>query len=126
VTAEDITAGAQRGDPVCMQLLHQCGRLVGEALATIVSFYNPSLILIGGGVSRAGDVLLATIRETVYRRSLPLATRHLRIVLSAQGDEAALHGAAAMVMDELLHPTRLPRWLPRGSPAGMPELVSAS
>ena len=46
-------------------------------LATVVNFFNPSLIVIGGGVAQSGDQLLAAIRETVYRRSLPLATRKL-------------------------------------------------
>jgi glucokinase-like ROK family protein len=125
VTAEDIIEGAQRGDSVCTELLQRSGRLVGEALASIVSFYNPSLIIVGGRVAGAGDVLLAAIRETVYRRSLPLATRDLRIAFSSLGDEAGLRGAAAMVTDELFASSCLRRWLPKGSPAGMPNLVSA-
>ncbi len=78
VTAEELSKAAQRGDPVSVNLLMRSGRLVGEVLATIVSFYNPSLILVGGGVAAAGDMLLAAIRESVYRRSLPLATRELQ------------------------------------------------
>jgi predicted NBD/HSP70 family sugar kinase len=124
VLGEDITTGAERGDAVCLELLQRCGRLVGEALAGIVNFYNPPLILVGGSVARAGDVLLAPIREAVYQRSLPLGTRDLRIVLSALGADAALRGAAAMVMNELFAPSRLQRWLHRGSPTGMPELTS--
>ena len=46
-------------------------------LAGMVNFFNPSLIVIGGGVAASGDLFLAAIRETVYRRSLPLATREL-------------------------------------------------
>lgn len=59
------------------------------------------MIVIGGGVASAGDRYLATIRQTVYRRSLPLATRNLQIVPSGLGPMAGVVGAAAMVADEL-------------------------
>ena len=54
-------------------------------LASVVNFFNPSLVVIGGGVAQSGDQLLAAIRETVYRRSLPLATRDLLIQRSSLG-----------------------------------------
>ncbi|MBO0805511.1 MAG: ROK family protein [Nocardiopsaceae bacterium] len=126
VRADDVAQAANCGDPVGVELLVRAGRMIGEVLASIVNFYNPSLILIGGGVARAGDLLLASIREAVYRRSLPLATRDLRIELSALGDRAGLLGAASMVTEELFAPARLARWLDRGSPAGMPGLPDAA
>ena len=58
-------------------------------LASVVNFFNPSLIVIGGGVANSPDLLLASIRETVYRRSLPLATRDLLIQRSSLGGLAA-------------------------------------
>ena len=125
VTGEEITKAAQRGDPVAMELLLRSGRLVGEVLATIVSFYNPALILVGGGVAAAGDVLLAAIRENVYRYSLPLATRDLQISFSPLGDQAGLRGAAVMVTDEVFAPTQIVLWLEHGSPAGMADLLPA-
>jgi glucokinase-like ROK family protein len=125
VRGEDVTQAARSGDPVSVDLLVRAGRTIGETLATIVNFYNPSLILIGGGAAGAGDLLLASIRETVYRRSLPLATRDLRIALSALGDRAGLLGAASMVTEELFAPGRLARWLDNGSPAGLAELAGS-
>ena len=77
VTAEDVARAASFGDPVAVALLQSAGRRVGLMLASVVNFFNPSLIVIGGGVAQSGDQLLAAIRETVYRRSLPLATREL-------------------------------------------------
>jgi glucokinase-like ROK family protein len=116
--ARDVTKGATHGDPICVELLTNAGRLVGHMLASVVNFYNPSLIVIGGGVAGAGDLLLATIRETVYRRSLPLATRELVVKRSALGDLAGVVGAAAMVTDELFRPTQLAQWLGVGTPNG--------
>ena len=117
VTAEEITNGTQRGDAVCQELVLQCGRLVGKVLATIVNFFNPQLILIGGILAGAGDILLAGVRESVYRYSLPIAARDLQISLSPLGDEAGMRGAAAMVTDEFFAPSQMAQWIGRGSPA---------
>jgi predicted NBD/HSP70 family sugar kinase len=95
-------------------------------LATLVNFYNPSLIIIGGGVANAGDLLLAAIRQVVYQRSLPLATRSLRMARSPLADRAGLVGASAMVADELFSRELLGRWIDRRSPMGRPELAEAS
>ena len=64
-------------------------------LAGLVSFFNPGLIVIGGGLSRLGHTLLAEIRSVVYRQSLPLATGNLPVVLSELGDDAGVVGAGA-------------------------------
>jgi predicted NBD/HSP70 family sugar kinase len=118
IEARDVARGATHGDPTCVELVTNAGRLVGHMLASVVNFYNPSLIVIGGGVAGAGDLLLATIRETVYRRSLPLATRELVIKRSELGDLAGVVGAAVMVTDELFRPTHLAQWLGVGTPNG--------
>jgi predicted NBD/HSP70 family sugar kinase len=122
--ADDVTRAAERGDPAARALLAQAGRLVGGTLATLVSFYNPALVVLGGDVVLAGDFVLAAVREAVYRRSLPLATRTLRIEFSTLGRLAGLAGAVHLVLDELFAPQRLARWLPHSSPAGRPELAA--
>jgi glucokinase-like ROK family protein len=116
--ATDVARGATHGDPICVELLTNAGRLVGHMLASVVNFFNPSLVVIGGGVAAAGDQLLATIRETVYRRSLPLATRELVVKRSELGDRAGVVGAAAIVTDELFRPSHLTQWLGVGTPNG--------
>jgi predicted NBD/HSP70 family sugar kinase len=93
VTAEDVARAASAGDPVAVAMLQGAGRRVGAMLASVVNFFNPSLIVLGGGVSNSPDVLLASIRETVYRRSLPLATRELLIQRSSLGGLAGVIGA---------------------------------
>jgi predicted NBD/HSP70 family sugar kinase len=90
------------GLPAAVQLVRHSGRLIGEVLAAAVNFYNPSVIVIGGDVADAQEQLLASIREVVYQRSLPLATRHLRIVRSPLEDRAGVIGAAAMVTERVL------------------------
>lgn len=117
IEARDVGLAAQHGDAVAVALLTQSARLVGSALASLVNFFNPSLILIGGGVPEAGDLYLAEIRQAVLRRSLPLATRELRIESSPMGDESGLRGAAFLVVDELLSREILGAWIDTGSPA---------
>lgn len=100
--------------------------MVGLVLAGIVSFFNPSLTVIGGGVAGAGDLLLATIRESVYRRSLPLATRDLVLQRSTLGELVGVIGAAAMVTDELFAPNRLVHWLAAGAPSSDAHAIAAA
>ena len=86
-------------------------------LASVVNFFNPSLIVIGGGVANSPDQLLAAIRETVYRRSLPLATRELLIQRSSLGGLAGVIGASSMVVDQLFSRDSIGRWLAAGDPS---------
>ncbi len=92
------------GEPAAVRLVRDSGRLIGEVLAASVNLYNPSVIVIGGDVAQAHEQLLAGIREVVYQRSLPLATRHLRIVRSQLADRAGVIGAAVMVIEDVLSP----------------------
>ena len=98
---------ARAGDPAAVQLVRNSGRLIGEVLAASVNFYNPSVVVIGGDVAQAHEQLLAGVREVVYQRSLPLATRHLRIVRSQLADRAGVIGAAVMVIEHVLSPAAI-------------------
>ncbi|GAB2592663.1 sugar kinase [Paractinoplanes abujensis] len=99
ITARDVADGAAEGDVTCIRLIREGGRRVGGVLATLVSFSNPSMIVIGGGLALLGHVLLAEIRSVVYRRSLPLATGNLPVVLSELGSRAGVTGAAVLASD---------------------------
>ena len=118
ITARDVARAAQAGDPRSLELLQDSGRRVGQVLAGLVNFFNPSLIVIGGAVANAGDAYLASIREVVYARSLPLATRDLLIRFSSLGGLAGVTGAAAMVLDQLFAPHTLGAWIGSGRPDG--------
>jgi glucokinase-like ROK family protein len=125
VTAEDVSRAASFGDPVAVAMLGAAGRRVGLMLASVVNFFNPSLVVIGGGVAQSGDMLLAAIREVVYGRGLPLATRDLLIQRSSLGSLAGVIGASAMVVDQLFSRESLALWVEAGAPAGMAEVAEA-
>jgi predicted NBD/HSP70 family sugar kinase len=99
VAGSDVAEGAAEGDVTCINLIRSGGRRLGGVLATLVSFINPSMIVIGGGLAGLGHVLLAEIRSVVYRRSLPLATGNLPVVLSELGPRAGVVGAAVLASD---------------------------
>jgi glucokinase-like ROK family protein len=97
--AEDVGDAAREGDAVAIEVIRESGQLVGEVLASLVNFYNPDMIVIGGGVSNIGNLLLSSIRQTVLHRSLPLATRNLDIVFSEIGPDAGVIGAVTLAME---------------------------
>ncbi|HVL54663.1 MAG TPA: ROK family protein [Vitreimonas sp.] len=124
-TARHVADAASRGDAASVELLQRSASHVGGMLATVVNLFNPSLIVVGGGVASAGDLYLATIRQAVYRRSLPLATRSLQIVPTGLGSMAGVVGAAVMVADEIFSADRLASTLGRfASPQPVLEEVS--
>ena len=125
VTAEDVARAASFGDAVAVALLQDAGRRVGAMLAGIVNFFNPSLIVIGGGVANSPDHLLASIRESIYRRSLPLATRDLVVQRSSLGGRAGVIGASAMVVDQLFSRDWIGYWIEAGEPFGSGEVLRA-
>ena len=116
VTAIDVGHGAQLGDAFCAELLVNCGRLIGDALAPLANLLNPALIVLGGSVAQSGEILLAAVREAIYRRAHPLITRNLRVVRSQLGATAGLVGSAHAVLDEIFLPSMAQSWVVHGSP----------
>jgi glucokinase-like ROK family protein len=101
ITAELLAKGAAMGDEESLRLLIGAGKRLGDVLAKLVNFFNPALIVVGGGLSNLGERYIASIRESVYRRSTPLATSDLVIKRSTLGDRAGVTGAAILVLDEI-------------------------
>ena len=98
------------------EILARGGQLIGTALASLVNAFNPSLISLGGEVGQLDDILLAAIRESVYRSSHPLVTRDVRIQRSALGNSAGLAGAALVVTDSIFAPESVVNWISSGAP----------
>ncbi len=101
-TSADVVTLVRAGDLTASHAVRDAGRSIGGVLAACVSLLNPSVIVVGGQVAEAGEHLIAGIREVVYRRSLPLATQHLRIVATRTGTEAGVLGASAMAAEHVL------------------------
>jgi predicted NBD/HSP70 family sugar kinase len=97
--AEDVGDAAREGDALAVEIIRESGQFVGDVLAGLVNFFNPTVIVIGGGVSNIGNLLLSSIRQTVLHRATALATRDLHIVFSEIGPDAGVIGAVNLAMD---------------------------
>lgn len=102
LTCEDVGNAAKEGDTYAIELIRDSGQFIGEVLAGLVNFSNPEMIVIGGGGSKLGNVLLTSIRRMVLKRSLPLATRNLNIMLSAISDDVGVWGAVNLALNLIL------------------------
>ncbi|WP_129337972.1 ROK family transcriptional regulator [Cellulomonas endophytica] len=96
-SGSDVGALLAAGDADAARLTQAAGRVIGEVMATVVCLLNPGEVVIGGALASAP--LLAGVRETLYPRSLPRATRHLTIHGAALGEDAGVVGLAAMVVE---------------------------
>lgn len=102
ITPEDVGQASRGGDVASNAIIKLSGKLIGQMLASAVNFFNPSHVFIGGGISHIGPLFLASIRQSVYQRSLALSTRHLEILYAPLGDRAGVIGCAAMAMQETM------------------------
>ncbi|MES2992117.1 MAG: ROK family protein [Pseudomonadota bacterium] len=102
LTPEDVGHASRAGDAAANGIVQSAGALIGQMLASVVNFFNPSHVFVGGGVTRIGPLFLASLRQSVYQRSLALSTRHLEITVSPLGDQSGLIGAGVLAMQELL------------------------
>ncbi len=98
IDAKAVGLAAAAGDQLGIAQLAYAGRIIGLGIVSILHLFNPEVIVIGGGVSKTGDLLFAPMREAVRRHVMDDAyTENLRIEQSALGDDVALAGAAALV-----------------------------
>jgi predicted NBD/HSP70 family sugar kinase len=103
----------QGGDAEATHHVREAGRVLGAALAAVVSVVAPTALVIGGELAEATEPLLAGIRESVYRRSPPLATRELRILTSRLGPRAGVVGATTLALEHVLEPANVDALLAR-------------
>jgi glucokinase-like ROK family protein len=101
LTPEDVNAACREGDEAALEIIRASGLMIGDVLAGLVNFFNPSHIFVGGGIANFGNHLLVSIRRAVLRRSLPLATSHLSINFSRASSNAGIIGAIALVLEYL-------------------------
>lgn len=98
ITAETVTAAAMQGDAVARRILERAGFYIGLGLVNVIHIVEPQRIIIGGGVSQAGELLFAPIRRTVEERLMSPVYRGVEIVPAALGGDVGLLGAVALVL----------------------------
>ncbi len=98
VTAKDVFDAVKSGDIVAMEIAEEFGRYLGYALANLAAVTDPSVFVIGGGVSKAGEVLLSYI-EKPFRERVFFANEDVKFVLATLGNDAGICGSAKLVLD---------------------------
>jgi predicted NBD/HSP70 family sugar kinase len=98
-TVGDVVRAVRSGDATAIALVRRAGEIIGGAVADIVNMVNPRRVVFAGQLAALDELILATAREAIYRRSLPLATRNLQIVASSVPD-AGVRGLAELVTDQ--------------------------
>lgn len=94
-----VTEAALAGDASARAVLERAGLYLGAGLTGLVNAFDPEVIVVGGGVAAAGELLLAPAREVVARRALAPARERVRIVPAGLGQEAGMIGAAALALE---------------------------
>jgi predicted NBD/HSP70 family sugar kinase len=117
-SSRDVVAMIRAREPDALRLANEGAKLLGTAIADAVNVLNPSKVVLGGDIANAHEQLLAHVREVVYTRSLPLATRSLDIVASQLGDRAGILGGAYLAIEHRLRPERLDGELERRIESG--------
>ncbi len=99
VTAKEVAQAAAEGDPIARRIFHDAGRWLGRGLTTVIRIVNPDKIVLGGGVSQAGKLLLDPIHEVMEERKSPALPVTTEVVIAELGTNSALYGAVALALD---------------------------
>ena len=100
ILGKTVTQLAQSGDPLACEVVTGAGHHLGTALSSLANIFDPDVIVIGGGVSAVGDLLLDPAREELESRALPPMNK-TPVKVAELGPEAGMIGAAAMALNEL-------------------------
>jgi predicted NBD/HSP70 family sugar kinase len=103
MTARDVASAARLGDLVAQQVLTEAGAYLGIAIASLVNLFNPGMVVVGGGVSQVGDLLLEPIRKAVRERSLRSAAQAVRITAAVLGRRSSSIGAVVQAINVALN-----------------------
>jgi glucokinase len=99
IKAEDVAEAARNGDVLAIRIIARSAWYLGVGLVNLVNIFNPGMIVIGGGVSQIGDMLLEPARQMVKDKAFRMAAGAVRIVASNLGEDAALLGAASFTFN---------------------------
>ena len=102
ITAQDVGEASRNGDAAANAIIQRAGALIGQMLASVVNFFNPSHVFIGGNITRIGPLFLAAVRQSVYQRSLALSTRHLEIQYTPLAQQGGVIGTGVLALQETL------------------------
>ena len=105
ITPEIVVEATKRGDKLAFNIMEKTGEYLGIGIADMINIFNPELIVIGAGVSQAGDILLEPLKRAVKARALQLSSSMTNIKVSQLGNNGGALGAAIMVLKDIFEPS---------------------
>jgi glucokinase-like ROK family protein len=106
-TIASIEDAALAGDALALRLAHEAAEHLGTAVASLLNLLNPSMVILGGGLARLGELLLEPLRETAGRRTLASSLTASAIRMGELGPQAMAVGASTLVLKAALEDSRL-------------------
>ena len=100
VEAFMISEAYDQGDSLAIEVMHETGTLLGFGLANVINLLNPEIVIIGGGMSAAGDRLLKPVRDAINKHTLKLSRNACKVVQADLGSKAGMIGAAAYAYEK--------------------------
>lgn len=103
ITAVDVANTARRGDLHAQEILRRSGTYIGIALAGLVNLFNPGIIIVGGGVTQAGEMFTDPIRQAIRDRAMRASGQHVQIITATLGRRSLLIGALVQAINVAIH-----------------------
>jgi glucokinase len=101
ITAKEVSEAGKQGDALAISVFREAGRYIGAALVSLMYLLDPSLFVLGGSVTLAGDLLFDPILETVEARAPEAYRSHTSVTRAELGGDVGLWGALALCLMEL-------------------------
>jgi glucokinase len=99
ITAHDVAVVARQGDGLALDIFQRAGRLLGFAVANLVSLLDPEIIILGGGMAAVADLYLGPLQKAMFERAQPLAAAKVTVVVSGIADRVNLLGCARLAWE---------------------------
>jgi glucokinase len=103
ITAYEVAEAASRGDLGAQEILRKAGTSIGTAIAGLINLFNPSVVIVGGGVAQVGDILTTPIRQAVRERAMRASEQSVRITTGTLGRRSLLIGATVQAINIAIH-----------------------
>ncbi len=101
IDASSIFEAAKKGDNLAVSLVEEVGCRLGLKVAYLTNFFNPEVVVLGGGMERGGELILNTVRRVVKQLAMEETSGVVKIILSRLGEDAVAYGAVCLVTQEL-------------------------
>ena len=101
----EIIEAARKDDISAIDLLHRAGEKLGEGIATMIHLFNPDMVVIGGEIVQAGDLMLVPVQQAINKYALARMRGHCELKMSNLGVYSAILGTLMMVMEHLYDDT---------------------